>query len=131
MPIRRPSTLLSLAVLLVVPSALRADGAEEAYGTYCGQCHQLDGQGIKGTYPPLDGSAIVNGDAKLLARLVLDGGFPNNAMPAFKVQLTDAQAAQILSFIRTSWSNRAGSVSAEQVAARHEGSEPLPADNGK
>ena len=112
------AALLPLAGLLVVPATVRADGAEEAYATYCAQCHQLDGQGIRGTYPALDGSAIVNGDVKLLARLVLDGGFANNAMPAFKVQLSDAQAAQILSYLRTSWGNTAGAVTAAQVAAR-------------
>jgi cytochrome c oxidase subunit 2 len=118
----RPSAavLLPLVGLLVAPSLACADAAEEAYATYCAQCHQLDGQGIKGTYPALDGSAIVNGDIKLLARLVLDGGFANNAMPAFKVQLSDAQAAEILSYLRTSWSNKAGPVTAAQIAARAE-----------
>lgn len=119
------AVLLSLAGPLVAPSTVLADAAEEAYATYCAQCHQLDGQGIKGTYPALDGSAIVNGDVKLLARLVLDGGFANNAMPAFKVQLSDVLAAEILSYLRTAWSNRAGPVTAAQVAAR--GDETAPA----
>lgn len=106
------------ALAAAAPSVARADTPQEAYATWCGRCHQFDGKGIQGMYPPLDGSAIVTGDAKLLARLVLDGGFPNNAMPAFRDVLDDELAAKILTYMRTAWGNRASPVTAADVAAR-------------
>jgi mono/diheme cytochrome c family protein len=130
-PLRPALTVSGLvvgAVLAVAPPPLQGgasdpesrQAAQEAYGTYCGMCHQFDGRGVQGTYPALDGSAIVNGDPRLLARLVLDGGFPNNAMPMFRATLSDADAAQILSYLRTAWGNSAVPVTEADIAARNE-----------
>jgi mono/diheme cytochrome c family protein len=51
---------------------------------------------------------------------VLDGGFPNNAMPMFRATLSDADAAQILSYLRTAWGNSAVPVTEADIAARNE-----------
>jgi len=117
-----PLPLLGVAIFVVgsaMPDAGHAESAQEAYATWCGRCHQFDGTGIPGSYPALDGSAIVTADGKLLARLVLDGGFPNNAMPAFRDALDDELAATILTYLRISWSNKASPVTAADVAARN------------
>lgn len=129
-PLRREMTIFCLvgAVFTVAaPPQLQGgasdtesrQAAQETYGTYCGMCHQFDGKGVQGTYPALDGSVIVNGDPRLLARLVLDGGFPNNAMPVFRATLSDADAAQILSYLRTAWGNSAVPVTEVDIAARN------------
>ena len=90
----------------------------------CMVCHQADGGGVPKLNAPLDGSTAVNGAniAKLVKNIVkgfndrveIDGEFYENAMPA-AADLTDAQIADVLTFIRTSWSNKAGPVTLMQV----------------
>ena len=96
------------------------ESAQEAYAAWCGRCHQFDGKGVDGLYPGLDGSLIVTADAKLLARLVLDGGFANNAMPAFRGVLDDELAAKVLTYTRTAWSNRAAPVTIKDIVERNQ-----------
>jgi len=118
-----PSTLLAVCSVLaatVTSPPARAETSQETYAAWCGRCHNFNGKGVPGLYPGLDSSLIVTADAKLLARLVLDGGFANNAMPAFRDVLNDQQAAEILSYIRTSWSNKASPITPAEIAARNE-----------
>lgn len=83
-------------------------GGRLLYQQYCASCHKEDGKGIKGAFPALSGSAIVQGAPEKLSALVLNG--TQKQMPAFKF-LTDDDAAQILTYIRTQWGNKAGEVS--------------------
>ena len=90
----------------------------------CMVCHQADGGGVPKLNAPLDGSTAVNGAniTKLVKNIVkglndrveIDGELYENAMPA-AADLSDAQIADVLTFIRSSWSNKAGPVSALQV----------------
>ena len=90
----------------------------------CMVCHQADGGGVPKLNAPLDGSTAVNGAniAKLVKNIIkgfndrieIDGEFYENAMPA-AADLTDAQIADVLTFIRTSWSNKAAPVTLMQV----------------
>lgn len=91
----------------------------------CMACHQADGQGVAGNYPPLDGSGLVNGRPDVLAALVLHGlegeievlgETYNGIMPAWS-HLSDEQIASVLTYIRGSWSNTADAVGPELVAA--------------
>lgn len=104
-------------------AARAVDGAAVYAGT-CAACHQANGEGTSGLFPPLAGSEYVTGDAGRLARVVLNGlGGPvtvkgvryNGAMPPWK-QLGDAELAAVLSYVRASWGNTAGPVTAEDVA---------------
>jgi len=99
---------------------------KKIYETRCLVCHQADGGGVPNMNPPLDGSTNVQG--KDLARLVkiikngydervaLDGMYYNNAMTA-NPDLKEDAIADVLTYIRTSWSNKAGVVSISQVKA--------------
>ncbi|MEY4382440.1 MAG: hypothetical protein RJA92_1820 [Bacteroidota bacterium] len=90
----------------------------------CMVCHQADGGGVPKLNAPLDGSTAVNGAniAKLVKNIVkglndrieIDGELYENAMPA-AADLSDTQIADVLTFIRSSWSNKAGPVTALQV----------------
>jgi mono/diheme cytochrome c family protein len=90
----------------------------------CMVCHQADGGGVPKLNAPLDGSSAVNGTdvAKLIKyivkglndRIEIDGEFYANAMPA-AADLTDQQIADVLTFIRRSWSNKAAAVTVAQV----------------
>ena len=99
---------------------------KKIFETRCLVCHQADGGGVPNMNPPLDGSTGVNG--KDIARMVkivtngldervaLDGMYYNNAMTANPDLKADA-IADVLSYIRNSWSNKAGLVTVAQVNA--------------
>ena len=90
----------------------------------CMVCHQADGGGVPKLNAPLDASTAVNGSdiAKLVKyivkglndRIEIDGEYYANAMPAAD-DLKDQQIADVLTFIRSNWSNKAGPVTLTQV----------------
>jgi mono/diheme cytochrome c family protein len=97
-----------------------------AYRVNCATCHGRSGAGAAKLYPPLAGSPIADGDPALPIRVVLQGlegkitvlgGVYSNKMPPLGERLRDEQIAGILSYVRASWGNRGGPVSAEAVAA--------------
>ncbi|MCX6201189.1 MAG: cytochrome c [Bacteroidetes bacterium] len=106
---------------LVAASAARG---KTVYLQRCMVCHQADGGGVPKLNAPLDGSSSVNSSniAKLVKYIVkgfndrveIDGEFYENAMPA-AADLTDQQIADVLTFIRNSWTNKAGPVTTLQV----------------
>ncbi len=92
----------------------------------CQACHQAQGQGLPGVFPPLAGSEWVQGDPEVLASIVLhgvtgpmtvSGTAYNGAMPAFGHQFDDAELAALLSFIRREWGNAQPAVDPSTVAA--------------
>lgn len=96
---------------------------EKLYQTYCIACHQGDGKGDGSRFPPLAGTRWVTGNkARLISAVIhglsgeidVEGQKYNGVMPAHGF-LSDAQVAQVLTFIRQSFGNQAQSVSAEEV----------------
>lgn len=89
------------------------------YAQTCAACHQTNGEGLAGAFPPLANSEIVNDeDPTTLIRIVLQGydGRPEyGAMPPFGDQLSDEDIAAIINHERSSWGNSAKSVTAEEV----------------
>jgi mono/diheme cytochrome c family protein len=101
---------------------------KKLYAGNCVSCHQANGQGVPGQYPPLAGSEWVTDPARsnALIRLILhglsgpvevNGQTYNGNMPAFGAKFKDEQVAAVLSYIRTDWSNAAPAVKPEDVAA--------------
>lgn len=79
----------------------------------CITCHQANGEGVVGKYPPLNKSEWVAGDDRVLARILLNGLSGeievlgqkyNNQMPPWK-QFSDYEIAAVLTHIRKSWDN--------------------------
>jgi len=99
----------------------------KVYETYCTPCHQPNGQGLPGQFPPLAGSDwVAAAGPNRMIRLVLDGiqgpitvkGLQfNNAMPPQKDLLKDDDIAAVLTFVRGNkdWGNGSSAVTAEQV----------------
>jgi cbb3-type cytochrome c oxidase subunit III len=92
----------------------------------CAVCHRATGEG-GGPYPPLARNPDVNQpDSAVLIRTVLNGRtgpitvngtqYGGN-MPSWRGQLSDAEIAAVLTYVRTAWGNSAPAVSADQVAA--------------
>jgi mono/diheme cytochrome c family protein len=95
------------------------------YKDHCVACHGERGEGVPGAYPALSGSrAVTMRSTANLVHVVLEGGFPPSTagnprpfgMPPFAPVLQDADVAELLSFVRGSWGNRAAPVSAFDVS---------------
>jgi cytochrome c oxidase cbb3-type subunit 2 len=103
-----------------------APKGQSLYTAYCSACHQANGEGLPGAFPPLKGSGVVTkDDATKHINVVLDGlqgGKAGgvvyaSAMPAFAATLSDADIADIIDYERSSWGNQGKPVTAAQVAA--------------
>ncbi len=101
------------------------DGAA-VFASRCAACHQAQGQGLPGVFPPLAGSEWVMGKDSTTAAIVLfgvtgplsvKGENYNGAMPAFGALLTDAEIAAVLSHVRAQWGNQASPVRPDTIAA--------------
>ena len=90
----------------------------------CQACHQADGKGVEGKYPPLAGSEWLMQDGTIPARIVLYGlegeihvkgnGF-NNKMPQFQDKLSNEEIAAAISYARSSFGNKGNAVSPMEV----------------
>ncbi|MDR3681036.1 MAG: cytochrome c [Flavipsychrobacter sp.] len=93
------------------------------YNQVCISCHQADGGGVPNMNPPLIKSKWVDGDKKVLINILLngfsekvaiDGDYYSNNMPA-QSQLTDQQIADVLTYIRNSFENKASAILPQNV----------------
>jgi mono/diheme cytochrome c family protein len=118
-------TLRSWALGLVALALPAGSGAqtsppvsgETVYANNCAACHQPMGQGIAGPFPALAGNKLVTGPPDVLAITVLVG---RGGMPAFKNELSDADMAALLTYIRGAWGNQAPPVIDADVAGFRE-----------
>jgi mono/diheme cytochrome c family protein len=102
------------------------ESGKTVYLQRCMACHQMDGGGVPRLNPPLDGASKVKGNDKLyLVRVIikgmterveLDGEYYDNNMSA-NPDLTDVQIADVLTYVRNNWSNKASAVTAAEVKA--------------
>ncbi len=107
-------------------AATSDEDGERIYMMRCMSCHQIDGKGIAGVFPPLDGTEWVKGDKGRLIRIVLQGltgettvqdVVYSGAMPPWKSFLNDEEIAAVLTYIRGAWNNDASAVTEQEVAA--------------
>lgn len=100
-------------------NSMDLDGLQ-LYTETCAACHQPNGEGIVGAFPPLAGSEIVTDpDPDILVQIILSGydARPEfGAMPGFADLLTNKEIAAIANHERTNWGNEASKVTSEQVA---------------
>lgn len=94
------------------PQALIRAG-QPLYMQNCAKCHQADGTGKPGETPRLAGNPIVTLEDPIPIIKIVSYG--QGSMPAFNEQLDGNQIAEILSYIRNSWGNRAPAVSQRQI----------------
>lgn len=102
---------------------------QATYMMVCFACHQPTGLGMPNMFPPLAGSDWVNSPKPdRIIRMVLQGytgpitvnGKPFTSIAPLmppQAALTDQQIADVLTFVRSSWGNKADAVSPDQVAA--------------
>jgi mono/diheme cytochrome c family protein len=95
----------------------------ELFKTYCLSCHQADGNGVRGMYPPLAGNEVVTGPSEKVITIVLFGlegpievnGREYNQLMPSQDYLSDKQVADVLTYVRNSWGNKADQIKPEQV----------------
>jgi mono/diheme cytochrome c family protein len=96
---------------------------EAVFKKYCISCHQADGAGVPHMAPPLIQTKYVLGDKEDMIKIVLNGlkGVEineqtyNNPMPPLGTVLKDKEIADVLTYVRKSFGNKASAVSAEDV----------------
>jgi mono/diheme cytochrome c family protein len=103
------------------------DATQRGAMTYldnCAACHRPDGRGYEGVFPSLAGNpAVEASNATSVVSIVLGGSSTPKtprtpaefAMPAFGWRLSDQEVADVTSFVRSGWGNRASPVEESQV----------------
>ncbi|WP_295769839.1 cytochrome c [uncultured Mucilaginibacter sp.] len=100
---------------------------QAVYAANCLSCHQVDGGGIPGMNAPLIKTSYVLGSSDKLVNILLkgmqgveiDGEEYKNIMPAF-AHLTNQQIADVLTYVRNNFGNKAPAVTVKEVAAIRE-----------
>ena len=113
-----------------VPSPSEASGSAlngaSLFVANCSSCHGADGSGIRGAFPPLNGSAVVQGDKETLTKILLHGlqgqvtvkgDQYNGTMPSFGGVLSDEEISSILTYVRSMPDNKSSNVSSEGVSS--------------
>jgi mono/diheme cytochrome c family protein len=124
------TSLILISVVLMsfhqsTPDKAMMQRGKKVYDTYCLTCHQMDGAGVPRMNPPLIKTTYVLGDKKRLINIILkgfnesveiNGDYYDNPMPA-QPQLNDQQIADVLTYVRNSFSNKASLITAAEVKA--------------
>jgi mono/diheme cytochrome c family protein len=118
-----PAWAYNAATTTALRQADRSARGARAYIDHCAACHRSDGHAYPTVFPPLAGNPVVmSEDPASLIRIVLAGSTlaatqtaPSAfTMPGFE-NLTDAEIADVVTFIRTGWGNNAPPVDAAAV----------------
>ena len=121
----------SAAVAAADPRAMKA--GEAIYLDTCTGCHKQGGVGQPGYFPPLKGHAgLQNPDPTTVVRVILMGArtapTPTHptptSMPSFAWKLDDAQIADVATYVRNAWGNRAEPVDSGRVRRLREALNP-------
>ncbi|MBY4675615.1 copper-containing nitrite reductase [Marinobacterium arenosum] len=98
---------------------------QRLYEQNCQACHQPGGVGVPAAFPPLANSDFLNADPTraidivlhgLSGKLTVNGNKYNSVMPAMR--MSDAEVANVLTYVLNSWDNKGGQISPKQVATR-------------
>lgn len=102
-----------------------ASGGQQTYYTYCSTCHQPNGGGAQGRFPPLSDTDWVTGDKERLIKIILqgmegsmeiNGETYTGVMPQHSF-LKDQEIADVLTYIRSNFGNEASEITIGEVAS--------------
>lgn len=123
---------LAILGIVLVPAALQADDLGEAmYLEHCAVCHQPDGKGIPGFFPPLAGnpSVTANGKSDVLqylgriifgfhGSLIVNGQLYTGRMPpiGYRGHINDTELLALINYQRSAWGNHGRHITLSELA---------------
>ena len=105
-----------------ITKEIQIERGKKVFLSACFACHQANGQGLPGIFPPLAGSDFLKADKEraihavakgLSGPITVNGKTYNNIMPP--QDFNDEQLADALTYVMNSWGNDFGTVSAADV----------------
>lgn len=121
------------------PPKSAMEAGEATYLANCAACHQPDGKGLTGAFPPLASSDYIRNVPKerlidvvlkgFSGKVTVNGADYDGVMPALN-HLSDTDVANVLSYINHSWGNGGANVAAAEVTARRGAQTPEAAQAG-
>jgi mono/diheme cytochrome c family protein len=116
--------LFTASIFLLQPLPKESmERGKKVYDLYCLSCHMPDGSGVPRLNPPLAKASWVLGDKKRIINVVLkgldeqveiDGEYYQNVMAPHDF-LSDQEVADVLTYVRNSFGNKASPVTSAEV----------------
>ena len=116
--------LLTVSLIMMAWTPVKGPKGKKTYDRVCSPCHSPDAKGIPSFSPALSGSKLVLGPGNKLIRVMLRGSaelktYPGhnnkNEMPA-QANLKDRRIANLLTYLRSNFGNKAPAITADEVA---------------
>lgn len=117
--------ICSIGFAIAQPAQTSKQRGSVLYKQHCLTCHQVDGSGVPRMNPPLIKTSYVTGDKQKLIQWVLKGSVEkvpidginySNKMPP-QSSLSDQQIADVLTYIRSDFGNKASAIFSSDVKA--------------
>lgn len=105
----------------------KLESGEKIFALRCASCHQANGLGIPGQYPPLDGSKWATSDPALISYIILNGlkgeivvkgevYGTSAAVNMAAVPISDREIANVTTYVRQAWGNNSTEISTDEVS---------------
>jgi mono/diheme cytochrome c family protein len=133
------SILAAAFLALAAGSAAAQSVGEELYLHHCAVCHQPDGKGIPGIFPPLAGNPVVTADdtqgvQTYLSRvifgyhggLIVDHQVYSGRMPpiGYRGRLNDSELLDLINYQRNAWGHKAPLVTFSELTRARAAGKP-------
>ncbi len=124
-PAAAPAAPAAASNVFVKASDEQMKRGAAVYARTCIACHQPTGLGLPPVFPPLANAPIVAGNPELPVKFILQGlmgpitvnGMTYNSMMPPVAGVSDADIADVLTYVRQSFGNKANAITADQVKA--------------
>lgn len=111
-------SVITLASFVQNPKEASIKRGKEVYDNNCMSCHQENGEGIDGSFPPLAKSDYFQKDPKKIITVILKGlneeikvnGKTYSMMMPEQSYLSDEEIADVTNYVANSWGNKSKTV---------------------
>jgi mono/diheme cytochrome c family protein len=115
--------LLTISLIMISWKPVKGPKGKKTYDRVCSGCHMPDAKGIANFSPALSGSKLVLGPSNKLIRVMLKGsaelknypGHSNSSGMPPQADLKDRRIANLLTYIRSNFGNKAPAITADEV----------------